>query len=322
MTWFKGLETIEFIFIALIFLAYLGYFFRLKFISGFFKSTNAGFYKKLPLRVLYLTLIFISLLGPSFGSQTREIKVIGKDIYLAVDLSKSMDCQDVNPSRIRKVKNEIKRLLDEFNSDRMGLIIFSSEAFVQCPLTYDQSALSMFIETIHTGLVPNAGTELKEPLELAHDKMTSGDKASGKNQAQIIVLISDGEDFGKNAENIVRKIKKDGIKLFCLGVGTEKGGPIPSGSRNLIDDQGKEVITKLNREALKRLSIETGGKYFEISKGLNETGKLINAINGIEGELQDSRQVDASSNKYIFFLLPALFLVLLDVFFTSRTIKI
>ncbi len=322
MTWYKGLEEVEIIFLALIALAYIGYYFRLRFIASFFKSSNRGIFKKLPLRIIYITLVILALLGPSFGNQTREIKVIGKDIFLAVDLSKSMDARDVNPSRLEKVKFELRRLIDEFGSDRIGLIIFSSEAFVQCPLTYDQSALSLFIETINTDLVPSAGTELHEPLELALEKLKEDEKGSGKNQAQIIILISDGEDFGNDSNKIIRKIKDQGIKLFCLGIGTEEGAPIPERNRNMVDDSGKEVITRLDRTGLKRLAIETGGKYFEISKGLNEIGKLTNAIENIEGELKDTRHVDASSNKFIFFLLPALILALLDAFFTSRTIRI
>ena len=322
MTWFKGIGIVEIVFLSINLLAYLGYYFRLRFIASFFKSNNYGIFKKLPLRVAYLTLIIISLLGPSFGHQTRDIKVIGKDIFLAVDLSKSMDARDVNPSRLEKVKYELRRLIDDFGSDRLGLIIFSSEAFVQCPLTYDQSALSLFIETINTDLVPSAGTELNEPLELALEKLTADQEGPGKNQAQIIVLISDGEDFGDDSEKVVQEIKDQGIKLFCLGVGTENGGPIPSGTRNLTDEAGKEVLSKLNSTGLKKLAIETGGKYFEISEGLNETGKLINAIENIEGELKDTRQVDASSNKFVYFLFAALILVLLDVFFTTRTVRI
>jgi Ca-activated chloride channel homolog len=322
MTWFKGIGLTEIIFLAMILIAYLGYYFRLRFISSYFKSSNSGFFKKLPLRIIYLTLIFISLLGPSFGNQTREIKVIGKDIFIAVDLSKSMDARDVKPSRLEKAKFEIQRILDEFNSDRVGLIIFSSEAFVQCPLTYDQSALNLFIETLNTELVPHAGTELNEPLEMALEKLTEDQEGTGKTQAQTIVLISDGEDFGENSEKVVKKIKAKGIKLFCLGIGTDKGSTIPRGRGKLTDEQGKEVITRLNREGLKRLAIKTGGKYYEISDGINEIGKLINSINKIEGELKDTRQVDASSNKFMFFLIPALILAILDVFFTSRTIRI
>ncbi len=322
MTWLKGLDIADFILIGLILVLYLGYYLRIRFISKYFKSKSLGIAKKLPLRIAYLTLIFISLLGPSFGNQTREIKVIGKDIFIAVDLSKSMDARDVNPSRLEKAKFELQRILNELSSDRLGLIIFSSEAFVQCPLTYDQSALTLFIETLNTDLVPSAGTELGTPLELALEKLLEDENSTGKNQAKAILLISDGEDFGSDSEKIVNKIKKNGVRLFCLGIGTEKGARIPNGSGFITDEQGKEAVTKLNSKDLKRLSIETGGKYFEVSNELNEIEKLINSILNIEGELKDTRTVDASSNKYMFFLLPALILVLVDISFTSRTIRV
>ena len=122
------------------------------------------------LRSIYLSLILFSLLAPSFGSAKKEIKAVSKDIFIAIDLSQSMNTKDIQPSRLEKVKFELKKLIDAFTSDRVGMIIFSNEAFIQCPLTYDKSALAMFIETLGTHLVPNAGTNFYEPIKLANEK--------------------------------------------------------------------------------------------------------------------------------------------------------
>ena len=111
------------------------------------------------LRTLYFGLIVVALLGPSFGDTSREIKTVGKDIFVCIDLSQSMNAMDVQPSRLSKVKFELKNIVEAFNSDRIGLIMFSSEAYLQCPLTYDNNALNLFIQTLNTEMVPNYGTE-------------------------------------------------------------------------------------------------------------------------------------------------------------------
>ena len=130
---------------------------------------------KLVLRTLFFSLLIISLLGPSFGESKKEVKSIGKDIMFCVDLSKSMDAFDIQPTRLEKVKYEMKKIVGAFSSDRVGVIIFSSEAFMQCPLTFDQNALNLFIETMNTGLVPASGTDFAPPLKMAIQKLESDD---------------------------------------------------------------------------------------------------------------------------------------------------
>ncbi len=119
----------------------------------------------------------MALLGPAFGEARREVQSVGKDIFLAIDLSQSMNANDVQPTRLEKMKFELKNIVGTFTSDRIGLIIFSSEAFMQCPLTYDQNALNIFIETLHSGLVPNTGTDFGPPLKMALEKLN--DENSG-----------------------------------------------------------------------------------------------------------------------------------------------
>jgi len=272
------------------------------------------------IRTFYFVLFIIALLGPSFGDNSREVKAIGKDIMVCVDLSESMNANDIQPTRLEKVKFELKNLVDAFNSDRIGLIIFSSEAFMQCPLTYDQGALNLFIETLGTGLVPNAGTDFGPPIEMAYEKLSGEQATSIEQKSKIIILISDGEDFGDNTLNNVSKLEEDGIKLFTFGVGTEKGSKIRTNYGFKTDNKGREVFTKLNSKDLKTLAIKTGGKYFEINEGSNDIERLINAINGIEGELKDSRVIDVSANKYFYFVAFALLLICLDLLLGLKTV--
>ena len=267
-------------------------------------------------------MLVIALLGPSFGETTKEVKSEGKDIYIAVDLSQSMNAFDIQPTRLEKIKFELKNIVEAFSSDRIGLIIFSSEAFVQCPLTYDQSALSLFISTLNTSLVPNAGTDFGAPLNMAFDKLDETESPITQQKAKIILLISDGEDFGDETQEAAEQIVKSGIQLFALGVGTENGSKIRQANGFKRDREGGEVVTKLNSKSLRKLAVDTGGKYFEINENQNDVERLIRAINEVEGEVRDARTVDASANKFYFFVLGAIILLALDTLVRRKTLRI
>ncbi|HRG10942.1 MAG TPA: VWA domain-containing protein, partial [Cyclobacteriaceae bacterium] len=204
---------------------------------------------KLALRSVAVALIIISILGPTYGDSKKEIKSVGKDIMMCVDLSKSMDAFDIQPTRLEKIKFELKKIVAAFNSDRLGLVIFSSEAFMQCPLTYDQNALNLFIETMNTNLVPASGTDFGPPLKMALTKMTD-ESDEGNQKSKVIVLISDGEDFGEETDKIARQVEDDGIRLFALGVGTEQGSQIAASKGFRTDQKGNVVVTKLNPASL------------------------------------------------------------------------
>jgi Ca-activated chloride channel family protein len=261
-------------------------------------------------------------MGPSFGESKREIKSQGKDIFLLVDLSESMEANDVQPTRLAKVKYELKNIVSSFESDRIGIIIFSSEAFMQAPLTFDQNALNLFIETLNTGLVPNAGTDFAPPLEMALEKIDNDDSPVTQQKSKIIILISDGEDFGDETTSIVESIESAGIRLFTLGVGTERGSKIPMRNGYKKDRNGTDVVTRLDSRSLKKLAADTDGKYFEINETRNDVSRLINTINNIEGEIRDSRQIDVSANRFYYFLWAALALILIDILSSFKTVRI
>lgn len=323
MIWFKPAGITEGIFIALFALFYALYIWRMVVISKRLQTSFRPLIFKILLRTGALFLLIIALMGPSFGDTTKEVKSKGKDIYIAVDLSQSMNAQDVAPSRLSKIKYELSNhIVPAFGSDRIGLIIFSSEAFVQCPLTYDQSAISLFINTLNTNLVPNAGTDFGRPLNIALEKLNEQEGSITQAKSKIILLISDGEDFGENTDEAAKKVVSSGMKLFTLGIGTEKGGKIPYRGRFKTDRNGREVLTKLNPNSLKNLAEDTGGKYFEINENRNDVKRLIRAIGEVEGELRDARQVDASANKFYIPLAFALLLLIIDALLRLKTIRI
>ena len=322
MTWYRSISGYEFLVIATFIILYAAYIFRMFRIGKILKVSYRTIIIKAIIRSSYFLLFIIALLGPSFGDTSREVKAIGKDIMVCVDLSESMNANDIQPTRLEKVKFELKNLVEAFNSDRVGLVIFSSESFMQCPLTYDQGALNLFIETLGTNLVPNAGTDFGPPIEMALEKLSGEESTSTQQKSKIIILFSDGEDFGDNTLSHVTKLEESGIKLFTFGVGTESGSRIQTNYGFKTDKNGREVFTKLNAKDLKTLAIKTGGKYFEINEESNDIERLINAINGIEGELKDSRVIDVSANKYYYFIALALILICADILIGLKTVRL
>lgn len=322
MSWAKSLSFTEIILIGLFLVLYAGYFARVFIVASRLGTGYGKVLFKFIIRTLYFALLIVALLGPSFGESTREIKSIGKDIYIAVDLSASMNAFDIQPSRLEKVKFELKKIVSAFNSDRIGIIIFTSEAFIQCPLTYDQSALNLWIETLNTSLVSNTGTDFAPAMQLALQKLSSEESSMSQQTSKVIILISDGEDFGETTREMAEQIEVSGIKLFTVGVGTSDGSTIVTRAGVKRDKQGKEVVTKLNSKSLKDVASLTGGKYFEINSSRNDINRLISTIKNIEGELRDSRSVDVSTNKYYYFLGLAIILIVVDLMVRINVIKI
>jgi len=320
--WFRSFGWWEIAVIAVFILGYIFYLVRVARVARAFRSPTFRPLIKLALRSAILALLLVALLGPSFGDTKRQIQAIGKDIMICVDLSKSMDAFDVPPTRLEKIKYELKRIVDAFHADRVGIIIFSAEAFMQCPLTFDQNALHLFIETLNTNLVQSGGTDFGPPLRMALTKLTRQEEGRTQQKSKVIILISDGEDFGEETDEVATEIEDMGIRLFTLGIGTEAGSQIQTERGFRTDRAGNTIITKLNATSLKALADRTNGEYFEINESRNDVARLIHSIGRIEGELRDSRTIDVSANQYLYFLLAALVLLVTDMVINLRTFKI
>ena len=323
MNFQEDIGIFELSLVSLFFMFYFLYLVRIYKINQQIKVNLKAVFMKFILRVTFFTLLIISLLGPNFGIKEEKVEVVGKDIMIAVDLSESMNANDIQPSRIEKVKFEIKKIVDEFSGDRIGIIMFSGEAFVQCPLTYDKNALNLFVETLNTGLVPNSGTDFGPPLELGLSKLQDENSGDNDFKSKIIILFSDGEDFGEDTDQSIEKIKENSLKLFSVGIGTDEGSKILDDFGNFKkDNEGNDVITKLNSSSLRETADKTGGKYYEISKNKNEINQMITEIKNIKGGIIDQQTSNISENKYFYFLLIALVLVAIDFIFVSKIISL
>jgi Ca-activated chloride channel homolog len=319
-TWVEGVAAVLF------FLFYLGYGLRTRRLAAPLQQTGWPLGWKLLLRLLYLGLLGVALWGPAYGLTQTPVRTAGKDVWLLVDLSRSMNASDVAPSRLEKVKAELGTLVSRFPADRLGLIVFAGEAYVQCPLTYDQAALQLFVSTLQTSLVPPGSTDLVPPLELALTRLAAtAPAATGATppRTTALVLITDGEDFGENLEPTVRILARSGARVFTVGVGTPEGSRIPQtrGRGYVRDARGREAVTKLVAPPLRQLAEQTGGRYFELSDQRNEFPLLLNALNRVEGLMQQVRTVSVADNRYRYPLLLALLLLALDVVLTVKVIR-
>jgi Ca-activated chloride channel family protein len=323
MNWFKQIGQTEYLLIAAFLFLYLLFLGRSWLIARRLQSGINLFWVKFILRTLFFGLVVVSILGPSFGGIKKEVKAVGKDIFIAIDLSHSINCADVQPSRLEKIKFEIKKVLEAFAGDRVGLIVFASEAYLYCPFTFDKSALQTLLETANSKVIGDGGTDFGKALELADQKFKENQISTKKISSKLVLLISDGEDFGEDTDDALSGLEKEGVKVFTLGVGTAEGARVPGPAGDFMtDENGEPVLARLKSEDLKKIASRTGGKYFEVTNDKNEVPALIEAMDSIEGEVWDVQTIDIGANKYFYFLFLALAFILIDILFTINIIRI
>ncbi|HEX6981176.1 MAG TPA: VWA domain-containing protein [Balneolaceae bacterium] len=269
--------------------------------SELFQKLRRGFWpfgKKIRSISLYigLALLIIAASGPKIGTEVREVKRQGVDLLIALDLSASMNAEDVKPSRLEKAKYEINRLIDRLNGDRVGLIVFTGEAYLQSPMTLDYSALRLFLNIAETNQMPSSTTNFSAAMEAAAEafQTAEGDKNSA---AKVMLIVSDGENQGGSYDEALQQLLEQNVTVYTLGIGTEAGTTIPvydpSGSlmgykRN---NQGQVVTTKLQPEVLRSIAKKGGGEYYEIRNGSS-------GIDAFLGRLDELQQGEFASQKY------------------------
>jgi Ca-activated chloride channel family protein len=279
---------------------------------------------KLLLRVLAAVALLAAVLGPSMGVSQRPVRTAGKDVWLLVDVSRSMDATDVAPSRLLRTQAELQDLVAQFPADRLGLVVFGAEAVIQCPLTYDQAAVQTFISTLRTNLLPAGPTTLNAPLELVLGRLTAATgNVSASPRTTAVVVVSDGEDFGENLEPTLRELARTGARIYTVGVGTAAGAKIPKANGGyVVDAKGKPVETRLREAPLLQLAAQTGGQYLELTNQQNGFGNLLRALRAMQGTAEQVRTVAVADNRYRYPLAVALLLLALDVALTIKLIRL
>lgn len=268
------------------------------------------------LQVMALLLIIFALTGPKIGTKLIEVKREGIDIVIALDLSKSMHAEDITPDRLTKAKYEIKRFIEGLEGDRIGLVGFTSGAFVQCPLTTDYSAALMFLDVMNTNLLPQNGTSLAEAIRVSS---TAFDEEEGKNK--LLVIISDGEDHEQSIEEAVSEATNKGVTITTIGIGSLNGVPIPQSSGFLKDKDGKTVITKLNEGVLKSIAVSGNGSYYLVTPMGVELEEIFDEIAKMEKKEFSSKKYEDYEEKYAPFLLFGFVLIVLEMVISSKKRK-
>ena len=284
-------------------------------------SPNRSSFKpllKVLLIVFALAALVVGLVNPKIGSQLETVKREGVDIVFAVDVSKSMEAEDIAPSRLEKSKQLVRQIIGNLGSDRVGIIAYAGSAFPQLPITTDYGSAEMFLESLNTDMISSQGTAIGDAIDLA-----TGFFDDNQQTNRVMFIISDGEDHGGNIEDMARQAAEAGIRIYTIGVGTTKGGPIPIKRNGVIqnykkDNQGETVITKLDPSTLQEIAEEANGEYINGSVTAEVTEKVQEELLTIEKTEFEAKQFADYKSQFQWFVGLAILLLLLDVFMLER----
>lgn len=266
---------------------------------------------KMTLWLLCVVFLIVSIARPVWGVRTDFVELQGISVYVLVDVSNSMNAEDIAPSRLERAKIGVLDLLDGVTGNEAGVIVFAGSPFVLFPLTTDVQSAKNFVNTISTEMVSRQGTAVGEAIRLA---VTSFDEARATER--VIVMFSDGENQSEDITAAIREAAEAGITIHVIGYGTEAGGSIPIRNSaglvvgNKLDRAGNVVISTLNEPLLQEISDETGGLYQRVGQG-NAIGQVIGRINGAEGDALDESNKTRGVERFPLFV--ALVLVLLSL---------
>lgn len=284
-------------------------------------SPNKSVFKSV-LKILVLCLAFASLtmalVNPKIGSKLETVKRQGVDIVFAVDVSKSMLAEDIAPNRLAKSKQLVTQIINNLASDRVGIIAYAGKAFPQLPITTDYGSAKMFLQNMNTDMMSSQGTAINEAIELAKTYYDDDQQTN-----RVLVIISDGEDHSEAAASVAEEAGEAGIRIFTIGVGDLKGGPIPLKRNGVIlnykkDRQGETVITKLNEDTLKEIAKEANGVYINGNNTEQVVEEIRDILNKMDKTEFESKQFAAYESQFQWFLGFGILLLFIDIFLLER----
>ena len=263
-----------------------------------------------------LALIVVMVARPQMGRQINSDKREGIETIIAMDMSNSMLAQDVTPSRLEKSKMMVEDLVDHFNQDKIGLIVFAGDAFVQLPITSDYISAKMFLQNIDPSLIQTQGTDIGQAIDLAMHSFTQ-DAKTGK----AIIVITDGEDHEGGAEEMAKKAHDAGINVYILGIGDPKGAPIPIGNGQYMKDKsGNTVMTALNEDMCKKVAAAGKGVYIHVDNSGIAEEQLDNELDKLQkGEINNVVYSDFDEQFQAVGILVILLLVIEVLVFETKT---
>ena len=272
--------------------------------------------------VLSIILLIIGMSNPQIGTKMEEVKREGVDLMIAIDLSYSMMAEDIKPNRLERAKQAISRLIDKLEGDRIGLVVFAGEAYIQLPITTDYSAAKLFLSTVNTSIIPTQGTKIGNAIDLC---VKSFDNENA--QSKAIIIITDGETHDEEAIESAKKAQEQGIYIHTLGMGLSKGGPIPiynkygNTTEYRKDREGNTIITKLNEQLLQQIAQEGMGTYVRANNSKSGLSLLFNEINKMEKKEIGTMVFTDYKDRFQIFLAISLILLLFDLLLLQRKTK-
>ncbi|MFZ1082373.1 MAG: VWA domain-containing protein [Candidatus Kryptoniota bacterium] len=269
--------------------------------------------------VFSIALLLLAAADPQVGTKIENVKETGIDIYILLDVSLSMQSQDIKPSRLEKAKLEISNLIQKLHGDRIGLIVFAGEPFVQFPLTTDYSAANLFLSAADVSTVPEQGTAIAAAINLATKSFDYSSKTE-----KVMVIFTDGEDHEGTIQDALDEAKKNDIAIYTIGLGSPDGVPIP-----VYNDQGQQagfkkdkdgniVLSKLDETTLKDIASQAGGQYLRGANDRDELEIIYGDLSKIKKTELGEKRVTDYEDRFYYFLAPAIVLLIGEFFMSER----
>ena len=285
------------------------------------EKSTFKYFLKMTVFLLGLAFLIVSLTNPKMGTKLETVKRQGVDIVFALDVSKSMLAEDIAPNRLEKAKQIISKIIDKLGSDRIGIIIYAGNSYPLLPITTDHGAAKMFLQSANPDMVSSQGTAINEAIKLASSYYNNDEQTN-----RFLFIISDGEDHQEDASSAIAQATKDGIKTYTIGVGTEKGGPIPIKYKGELegykkDSKGEVVITKLNPETLKDISESGNGKYIIGNKTQQTVDYVENILVKAEKSEFETTKFSDYKDQFQWFVGFALLFLVIDALMLDKKTK-
>ena len=267
---------------------------------------------------LAIAFLIFGLVNPKIGTKLETVKRQGVDIVFAIDVSKSMLAEDIAPNRLEKSKQLVTQIINNLASDRIGIIAYAGKAFPQLPITTDYASAKMFLQSMNTDMLSSQGTAIDEAIQLARTYYDDEEQTN-----RVLIIISDGEDHNDIAVDVAEAAAEEGIKIFTIGVGELKGGPIPIKRNGIVlnykkDNNGETVITKLNEETLIEIAEEGNGEYINGRKTNQVVETIGDILNKMDKKEFEAKEFAEYKDQFQWFLGFAIFFLFIDIFLLER----
>ena len=273
---------------------------------------------KLIVLLLAFSAIIFALAKPQFGSKLTDIKRQGIEVMIALDVSNSMLAEDIQPNRLANAKRAISRLIDQLENDKIGLIVFAGDAYIQLPITTDFGAAKLFLSSVNTNIVPRQGTSISAAIKLASKSFSPM-----ADMSKTLIILTDGEDHEEGALEAARAASEEGITIHTIGMGLVKGAPIPllnsSGQKDYRKDyDGNVVVSKLDEKMLQEIAMAGKGIYIRSSNSRSALNTLFAEINKMEKQEIEAKVYSEYEEQFQLPIALAIILLLAEFFILSR----